>query len=90
MKSSGMNYLMTDDRARDVFEFVARRRKVEFIDIVKFFSDMNVEETKSTLERLEGLELLSSTPASIDELSTWFVTRSGLTTERELKRYGAS
>ena len=91
MKSSRMSYLMTDDKAKKIFEFVATKRTVVLGEIIKLFAESwEPDITKSTLERLESLELLSKTPASIEELSTWFVTASGLSAERELKRYGAS
>ena len=90
MKASGLSYLMTDERAKEIFEFVAKRRSVPLGEILKLFSEgATPEDTKSTLDRLESLELLSRSPASIEELSTWFVTASGLSAERELKRYGA-
>ena len=90
MKSTRISYLMTDEKAKKIFEFVAKKRTVTLGEIIKLFADWDPAETKSTLERLESLELLSKTPASIEELSTWFVTEPGLSAERDLKRYGAS
>ena len=85
-----MSFLMTDENAKRIFEFVASRRKALQGEIVKLFAEScSPEETKSTLDRLESLELLNRSPASIEELSTWYVTAPGLSAERELKKYGA-
>ena len=85
-----IKFLLVDDIARRLFQRIFQSRRLRFTEIRASEPDVEPEVLKEHLKRLVAEELVASSEAvPVEELQTYYVTPTGLTTERRLREIKA-
>lgn len=80
--------LLADAKLREIFEMIARHKKLRFKELERTLARLEVElaEAEEKLDELKLAGLIEERPGSIREFSTYYVTARGMRTQRQLRR----
>lgn len=84
-----LRLLLTNEVARKIFGTIFNHRRIRFRNLLDVEPTIDREELKRQLKSLVEGKLVASTEMPVEDLQTYYVTRTGLSAERLLRQIGA-
>lgn len=81
-----LRFLLTNDVARRIFSQIFRLRRVRFGQLLDSDPSIGRDELKEHLDSLVKEELVGAAEVPVEDFQTYYVTQTGLATERRLRR----
>jgi DNA-binding HxlR family transcriptional regulator len=81
-----LRLLLNNEVARRIFDLIFNRRRIPFRQLLESEPTIGREELKEQLQQLVEEALVATTEVPIEDFQTYYVTRTGLTTERRLRQ----
>jgi hypothetical protein len=80
--------LVTDPAMRLAFDNIVKQRAVQWKDLSTFFEGEQIDKTdgRAKLNVLKNANLIKEEPCDIDDFTTFYVTKEGLSVNRKLRR----
>ena len=83
--SEPLRLLLTNELARRIFDKILKLRRVRFRQLESELA-LDRDELKQQLKCLVDEDLVASTDMPVEDFETYYLTRTGLTTERRLRQ----
>jgi predicted MarR family transcription regulator len=82
--------VFADNVTRNVFDVIVSERSVNYRELCKSLDERSLHvaerDTSESLQKLQAANLIEANQAPVKDFVTYFVTATGLTAERELRK----